>query len=271
MIVDGLKADGKDPKTAKVVYMRRRPDGRQRHAVPRRRGQRDDGRRHQAGARDAGHVGPARSRSVLRAGLHHAERQGRRRLGRPTTPTPAAASRCSTRTARRSRSAARTPRPPACRTSCWASSTAPSTSRSSSRRSATVDLGQQLCKGEKPTADKKAAGRDAVHRRDADRRDHGEHAAGVRRRQRQGRRRVHRRVAKAACEQGRHPASARELASVGGDGRGAPRARHLTRAGSEDGRTHSHEQLVIELRDIRKSFGPVECSRAWTWRSTRAR
>ena len=57
-IVDGLAAAGKDPATAVVVYMGGDPDRRQRQDVPRRRRRGHGGRRHQAGRRAAGRLGP---------------------------------------------------------------------------------------------------------------------------------------------------------------------------------------------------------------------
>ena len=52
--------------------------------------------------------------------------------------------------------------------------------------------GRAAAEGREADRRQEGPGRDALHRRDAHRRDHEEHAAGVRRRQRQGHRRVHR-------------------------------------------------------------------------------
>ena len=76
---------------------------------------------------------------------------------------------------------------------------------------ATVDLGQQLLKGREAGRRQEGPGRDAVHRRDAEHRDHEEHAAGVRRRQREGHRRVHRQR-QGRLREVQHPL-ARELAT----------------------------------------------------------
>ena len=97
-----------------------------------------------------------------------------------------------------------------------------------------VDLAQQLMAGKKPTVDKKDTDGRAVHRRDAGRRDDEEHAAGVRRRQRQGLRRVHRR------RQGRLHGGRHQRLSAAGGGRGTRaddgHARMRSRAGHLDSR-----------------------------------
>ncbi len=99
MIVDGLKAAGKDPATAKVVYIGGDPTDGNAEAVPRRRRRGHGGGRHQAGVRAAGHVGRRQVRHQLRAGATPRSAARSTQSGSPTTPTLPVSSRSSTRTA----------------------------------------------------------------------------------------------------------------------------------------------------------------------------
>ena len=166
-IVDGLKAAGKDPATAIVVYMGGDPtDG--------------NAKMFHDGADKvmaAAGIEPAaeppgvwdgdKSRDELRTGTDRARRQGRRRLGRqrherrgrhhgPRQERPDAFP-----------SRVRTPTSPACRTCCSASRPPRSTSRSPLEADAAIEARHPAAEGRDADGRQEARRRHAVHRGDA--------------------------------------------------------------------------------------------------------